>query len=454
LTKYDVIIIGSGTAGCLTAKTLSSRGFKSCLIDIKEKKDIGIKVCGDAIGKHHFDRLGIDYPKGKEKEGDISGIKVYSPDLKTNFRITDEGLKGFMINRYIFGQRLLKNALNEGSELIDSTRALRPIIESGFIRGVYVKSIKENSKKELRSKVTVDASGMSAVLRKQLPLEFGIETEISKEDQVVCYREIRQLNRICKKDFCEIYLDSEIAPGGYYWLFPEGKDKVNVGLGVAAIKNHKNPKNLLYKNILQRSLFESSKIIHGGGGIVPTRRPLNSFTGNGIVIVGDAACQVNPIHGGGIGSSMMGGKIAGEEIGKILEEKNEPSRESLWQINVRFMENYGAKQAKLDVFRFFLQGLSNDDLNFGMQYNLVKEEDVLTASMGGEIKLNISEASRRAFVGLGRLSFLKALYNMAKTIKKVQKIYKSYPISPKKMSIWESNVRKLFSTTKEIFRKK
>ena len=71
---------------------------------------------------------------------------------------------------------------------------------------------------------------------------------------------------------------------------------------------------------------------------MPTRRPLDSLVGNGIVVIGDASCQVNPIHGGGMGPSMVGGKIAGEVIAGALE-KGEPSLERLRMVNVRYMRD-------------------------------------------------------------------------------------------------------------------
>ena len=34
-------------------------------------------------------------------------------------------------------------------------------------------------------------------------------------------------------DYCLIHLDQFIAPAGYAWVFPKGKNKVNIGLGVS-----------------------------------------------------------------------------------------------------------------------------------------------------------------------------------------------------------------------------
>jgi len=445
LDKYDVIVVGAGTGGCMAAKVLASKGLDVCLIDRKDRRSIGDKVCGDAIGKYHFDDLGLPYPSGKEKEREISGIKIYSPDRESVFYVSGHGMTGFMINRYLFGQRLLKYALDAGAVLRDNLHVSGPIIKDGYVRGVSATDLKTGVKIKLSGKVTVDASGVSAILRRKLPPEIGIDIEVSGRDKVVCYREIRQLNReMDEPDFCEIYLDLNVAPGGYYWIFPKNDMQVNVGLGVASIPNHPNPKSQLYKHVLSSPLFDSSSVIHGGGGIVPTRRPLDSLVGNGIVVVGDAGCQVNPIHGGGIGSSMLGGKISGEVIADALEN-GDPSLESLWPINVRFMEEYGMKQAGLDVFRIFLQGLTNEDLSYGMKYKLITEEDLLKASLGEDVHLNIGEATRRIFSGLGRLSFLRSLYRMAKTVKEAKNLYRRYPTSPDEFPRWKEEVENFFN---------
>jgi geranylgeranyl reductase family protein len=442
MEKFDVIVVGAGTGGCMAAKTAARAGLSVCLVDCKDARFIGDKVCGDAIGKHHFDNLSLAYPSGDELERVIMGIKVYSPDLETIFRLTGEGLHGFIVNRHLFGQRLLKEAMDAGAVLLDLTQALKPIIEDGFVRGIVARNIKANSKVKVEGKVTVDASGYVAALRRKLPPEMGIETAINRKDEVLCYREIRVLNEeIEESNFCQIYLDLNAAPGGYYWIFPEGETKVNVGLGVAASGSFPNPKDQLYKFVLSRKIFDGSRIVHGGGGVVPTRRPLDSFVSNGIVIIGDAACHVNPIHGGGMGPSMMAGKISGEVISEALSV-GEPTAENLWPINVRYMKTYGAKQAGLDVFRIFLQSLTNEDINYGMKYRLIKEEDVLKAGLEGDVRLNITDATRRIFMGLGRITFLKKLYIMAKRAKMMKKAYEEYPLSPKEIHKWRIKYEK------------
>ncbi len=455
LKKFDVIVVGAGTAGCMTAKTAAKAGLEVGLIDRKSREKIGEKICGNAIGKHHFDTLGLKHPSGNELQSRIAGVKIYSPDMETVFQIESEELYGFIVNRLLFGQRLLRLAVDAGATLLDSTQMIEPILRDNAVIGVSARDIKAETKIQLQGKVVVDASGFFAVLRKKLPPEIGVDTEVSYEDVEACYREIRQLTgQVTSPDFCEIYLDQNITPGGYHWIFPEGETKTNVGVGVRMTKDFPKPKNRLYSKVLSQPLFKDSTQITGGAWCVPTRRPLDCMVGNGVILVGDSACQVNPIHGGGMGPSMMGGVFAGETIVEALE-KGDVTRDGLWQYNAKYMQSYGAKQAGLDIFRLFLlQGVNNEEINYGMKYQVMTKEDILKTSMGENVHLNITDAARRALRGLGKLSMLKRLRNAARLMREIKVLYKNYPESPKDFEEWKKKTYDLMTIANKLLARK
>jgi len=454
LKKFDVIVVGAGTGGCLTAKTIAEAGFDVCLIDRKKRENVGEKICGDAVGKHHFDKLGLRYPAGEEVERKVVGVKIYSPNNETVFHVTGEKLFGFILNRRLFGQRLLNDAINAGSTFVELIHTIEPVLKDDYVTGVLAKDLKTEKQIRFIGRVVVDASGFSAVLRKKLPERMGIDTSVNNEDVVVCYREIRKLKKqIPEGEFLELYLSQKVAPGGYSWIFPERGERVNVGLGLAMVGKFPNPKTQLNDYVLSKPLFEGSSLINGGAWYDPTRRPLDCMTGNGIVIVGDAACQTNPIHGGGMGPSMMGGKLAGETISKALEDED-VSQKGLWKYNLRYMEWYGATQASLDVFRLFLQQVGDDNLDYGMKYRPITEEDILKASMGEDVHLNITEKTRRVFRGLRRISLLNKLREATNLMKKVKALYRNYPTSPEGFEEWRDNVNELFGVAKSKLRLK
>jgi len=448
LEKFDVVVVGAGTAGCLAAKTTAEAGLKVCLIERKRKEEIGEKICGDALGEHHLKTLGLEKPQGGELEKRIEGIKIYSPDLETVFVIAHEDFVGYLLNRRLFGQWLLRKALDKGAVLYDSTLCLSPIIEKGFVTGVSVKNQEKNEKFQLKAKMVLDASGFLAVIRRKLPDDMMIQREISNEDIEACYREIRQLKQEGNEtNYCEIYLDQKVTPGGYTWIFPKGGARVNAGLGVCMGGAFPNPKKQFYEHILKKPLFQGSLLLSGGAWYDPTRRPLDNMVGNGVAILGDAACLVNPIHGGGIGPSMLSGYLAGKTVIEALE-KGDVSQKSLWPYNVRYMEMYGVKQAALDVFRLLLLNSRNEDLSYGMKYKLMTEEDVLKAGLGKDFRLKITETAKRVFRGLKRIRFLNRLRLTVNFMREVKTHYQNYPKTIEEFKKWQIETETLFKKAK------
>jgi geranylgeranyl reductase family protein len=448
LEKFDAIVVGAGTAGCLAAKTIAETGLKTCLVERKRKEEIGEKVCGDALGEHHLKTLGLEKPRSGELEKRIEGIRIYSPDQNTVFTIAHEDFVGYLLNRRLFGQWLLGKALDKGATLLDSTQFLEPVIEKGFVTGIRAKNSKGKTV-ELKSRVVVDASGFMAVVRHKLPSEMHIEREVANEDVEACYREIRQLKQERENSkYCEIYLNQQVTPGGYTWIFPKGGAKVNAGLGICMRGKFPNPKKQFYKHILVKPVFEASLLLNGGAWFDPTRRPLDNMVGDGVAIAGDAACLVNPIHGGGIGPSMLSGHYAGQVIVEALE-RGEPTQKALWPYNKKYIESYGKKQASLDVFRMLLIASNDADLDYGMGCRLLTEDDVLKAGLGDDFHLNITETAKRVFRGLKRVRFLNKLRLTVSMMRQVKAHYDKYPDRPEDFEKWRGQTVNLINQAKD-----
>ncbi len=447
-TSYDFVVIGAGSGGSIAAATAARKGHSVLLVDQKRREKIGDKACGEAVGRHHFENLGVRLPTGEEVASHVSGIDLFSTDLKTVLRIKGEGLRGYTLNRLAFGQRLLDEAEDQGCEIMDRTAVTEPLTSEGRVIGVRCRKIGEDSTFEFHSKIVVDSSGVSAVTRKWLPSAHSVTEQVQDEDMELCYLEIRRTKELEDPEYLRIYLDQVISPGGYYWVFPKGSDIVNVGIGLQMSRGFPNPKVQFEKHILSQGLFKDSARIRGGGGVVPTRRPLYSLVGDGLLLVGDSGCMPNPIHGGGIGPSMIAGRLAGE-VGSRAVETDAVRSEDMWEYNTKYMQVYGAKAAGLDVFRIFLQKCTNSDLNFGLANRLIEEEDILKASMGEELRLSITEKAQRAFRGIRRLSFLKALSEMVGEMNKIRGLYRAYP-KPEGLADWVTKVDTVVSRMKAM----
>ncbi len=440
---YDVVVVGAGVAGCFISYQLAKNGFKVALLDRKPEERIGEKVCGDGVGSHHFPRIGIEEPRvGVDATLIFRGVKVYAPDEQSF--ITVPG-KGYSLDRRKFGQRLLKIALDAGAELYDETCAAKPIVEESWIRGVEV--LEKGYRREFYAKAVVDASGAIPAIRLKLPSEWWASEKIPREDYTICYREILKIDGEVNEDYALIYLNSKIAPGGYWWLFPKGGNVVNVGLGVQWGRDAPSPKKLFDEYL--RSRFKIVEILHGGGGIVPCRRAISCMVWNGFIAVGDAACTTNPIHGGGIGPSMLSAKLAAETL-KEAFERGAASLGNLWRYNRRFMEAYGAKQAALDVLRIYLQRLEDRDFNFLIGRRLISGSELENVAREGKVADRILTGISALVKLVSRPSLLAKISILKFYMEKAKRHYLNYPTSPDTFERWKREGEAIFENFKKL----
>ena len=210
---------------------------------------------------------------------------------------------------------------------------------------------------------------------------------------------------------------------------------MNVGLGVQWRSGAPNPKSNFYLHLAGREELKESRVLHAGGGVVPTRRPLSSPVADGFLVIGDAALTCNPLHGGGIGPAMLSAKIASEVITRALSE-GDCTRERLWPYPLEYFKRYGSKQAALDLFRMFLQDLSDDEIEFGMSKRLVDEGEVSGIGYTGDLELSLAQKALRALRGISRPRFLMRLSRVAKYMRMFKEHYLNYPEDPSGFEAW------------------
>ncbi|MFW9964540.1 MAG: geranylgeranyl reductase family protein [Candidatus Sifarchaeia archaeon] len=455
MADYDVIVAGAGTGGATTAYTLAKRGHSVLLIDRKERDNIGNKTCGDALGSHHISELRElvgtpELPSGIV-EYEVNGIDLIAPDRNHRLRMQGPTTTGMSFNRLKMGQWFAGLAESAGAEVMASTRVKKLVFENGKVAGVKL-SQEGGSEKEYRSHIVVDATGATGMLRMQLPETSPVERHIASEDRMVAWRDIYETPEyeFETPDILEIFWNQEETLGGYTWVFPQGKNRVNVGNGVMTIEGHRNPKDIQY-DFVKKTWIDSwgeIKVLDSSGGVAPIRRPIDTMVDDNFMLVGDAACQVNPIHGGGIGSSLLGGAHAGIVASEALE-RNDTSIESLWDYNPRYHKSYGSKQAALDVFRWFLLNITNEDIDFAFRKQVIKASDLLDTSMTGEVKFGAGEKFKRLVAGFGKIPLLLRVSKVAGLMNDIRRVYREYPSSPKGLNAWKEKLVPIYAAAKE-----
>lgn len=439
-TKYDVVVVGAGVSGLYVAYLLASMQWKVALVESKERSRIGDRVCGDAIGMHHFEELGMELPLDVI-DHKYRGVKIYTPSKNHSIIVPGEGVS---VNRYKFGQWLLKKALDSGAELLDRYVVVDVKVENSYVKALKVRRV-GGELLEVEAHVFIDASGYRPAIRSKLPPEWPIAERPYTTDYNIAYREVIELENSIKEedvDYAIIFIDVNAAPGGYWWLFPKSKDGrlVNVGLGVVNNGLYNPRRN--FEAYLRSTL--KGKILHSGGGVVPTRRPLPTLVWRNVAAVGDAAYTVNPVHGGGIGSSMLASHIVAKHINRALEQ-GQVDENTLWDANIEYMSSYGSKQAGLDILRMYMQKLSNEDYEWLIANKVVNGDSVYMLGSKGEVSERILHGVSLLLKLLGRPSLLNQLRLVRSYMKKAQALYsEAYPESPSKIRTWMNAVNALY----------
>jgi digeranylgeranylglycerophospholipid reductase len=122
-------------------------------------------------------------------------------------------------------------------------------------------------------------------------------------------------------DILDFYFGDDVAPGGYLWIFPKGRNTANVGLGVSVEDAKKKSAIRFLQEFVDRRFPNAAILTHIAGG-VPCAKTCDEIVKKNVMLVGDAAHQVNPVSGGGIISGMIGGMIAGQVAAEAVRMRD------------------------------------------------------------------------------------------------------------------------------------
>uniref|UniRef100_UPI00272DFEA1 geranylgeranyl reductase family protein n=1 Tax=Methanococcoides sp. TaxID=1966350 RepID=UPI00272DFEA1 len=285
---YDVIVVGAGPGGSIAAKTAAKEGLDVLMIE--KRQEIGDPIrCAEGVGKFHL-KQHIE-PDPRWICADVKGSCIISPD-GTKVKMAEEmsgGEVGYVLERKIFDRALANESALAGAEVMVKTRATDLIIENDTVCGIKLMHL--GKMHEVRSKIVIGADGMESKVGRWA----GIETAVKPSDMETCAQYLVS-NANIDQEFCYFYLGNEIAPAGYVWMFPKGGNKANVGIGILGSKSGEDrPIDLL--NAFMEKNMPDAKIIEMVIGGVPVCGTIERTIANGLMLVGDAARQSDPITG-------------------------------------------------------------------------------------------------------------------------------------------------------------
>jgi flavin-dependent dehydrogenase len=440
--RFDVIVAGGNVAGASTAINLASKGLRVVVVERRSSTKIGSRSCGDGIERYQFENLGLPIPKGEFLLRNVDRAYLNSPDRKVRLRGETAGIA---IDRFGLNQYLVQQALDAGVQIIDRVEVTGPTIEDGYVRGVHCRPLRGGDAFKVLAPVTVDATGWRAQLRQAAPAEWPIAEVVPKNEMALAYREERRRPEPVEELLVEATFDFEIAPQGLYWVADRTETLVNVGIGMQWVPGIPNPRTQIRNEVLPKypSLVNTTEI-RSGAGVIPNRRPIDCPVGPGIVAIGDAACQVQPLTGSGIGASMYAAGLLAEVVTVALETTKTPSTNDLYAYGHRYHTTYGIDQAANMIFRMSLQALTNAQLNRLMSAHIVSEEELVSAARQGRLELSFGKKLKAATKLMGEPRLIKALTRMQSDMESARDLYSRYPEDPVGLTTWRREAKELF----------
>ncbi len=366
---FDVVVVGAGPGGSITAKTCAENGLNVLLVE--KRQEIGVPVrCAEGISKSALERF-VE-PKKFFISREVVGAKIYAPD-GTEITLSEERAGnevGYVLERKVFDRYLAKLASNAGAEVLVKTTAYAFERKDGIVR---VKLRRMGEEWEVETKIVVGADGVESRVAKA----FGIDTTLKPNELESCVQYL-MTNIDFDPDYCHFWLGKSIAPGGYIWLFPK-KVGANVGIGVMPSLAKRSPKEYLDDFVSER--FPNGRIVELVAGAVPVCGEIESAVADNLMLVGDAARHADPITGGGIANAMKAGYYAGKVAVEAVK-RGDFSKNFLKRYDKLWKEDFGKDLARKRK----------------LQQKLIKMDDETLNKIFRSIPKNIKELSVRAIV--------------------------------------------------------
>lgn len=298
--NYDVIVIGAGPAGLGLTSQLASSNLKILLLDKKNNaEDVQYNTSGSYINPKEYD------------------LPMSAFNLITKaFFCSKNKQVSIKCHGFVIDKKQLLNNLEEKSKKNKNLE----IVYNACIDGVDMNDervrsltyIKGNKPRNVSAKIFVDCSGVGKVLS----LDAGVVPEKSTIGLGIEY-----LVPLKKESETSLLFVGKAFRGGYGWVFPKNQKVAIVGYCTLMEKHFEDIEDFL-KNMWKLDMVSDRcelKLLERNVATLNTGPPLENFTKNNLIAIGDVVRQANPLVGEGVRFVLDSARIASKYIQKSIQ---------------------------------------------------------------------------------------------------------------------------------------
>ena len=395
--NFDVIVIGGGPGGSSAATFVAMQGHRVLLLERETfpRHQIGESLLPVTI--HGICKmLGVEdeiHAAGfmRKRGGTLRWGKNKEPwtfDFDDIWMLSAHG-SGFayQVERDRFDHILLNNARKKGVEVREQSRVVDTIRDAtGRITGVTYRDADGNERR-VASRFVIDAGGHSSQLHKQC----GERVFAKYFQNIALYAYYEHGVRLPEPNqgniLCAAFKE------GWFWYIPLSPTLTSVGAVVSKAQygetlrlNHEDAMNRFIDAcpLIKEYLAPAKRVTEGKYGKFRTRADYSycntQFWTPGLLLVGDAACFIDPVFSSGVHLATYSALLAARTVNSLLAGEMDETR-CMEEFEQRYRQEYAA-------FYDFLIGF----------YDMEQDED--SYFWGAQRVLGTDEKAESAFVRL------------------------------------------------------
>lgn len=338
----EAIVVGGGPAGSATAAALAEAGHRVLLLD--KARFPRHKACSEYInagGAQVLGEMGVLDEIIQAGAHQMEAMIVHAPSgarFAANFAKAEPGRAALGLSRYRLDHILLERARAAGVDVRERAQVRCVVREDGHVVGV--EATIDGSRQLIRAPLVVGADGHNSVVSRDLGLDVSYRWP-DKTGFIAHYRGVTGLDQ-----FGEMH----VGHGAYAGLAPleDGVTNVAVVASGRNVKSRSGSVEAFFSETLQSipevaQKLERAERVGGIRGVGSMARRARRTSGDGYLLVGDAASFLDPFTGEGIYEALKAAQLAAPVASAALKA-GDVSADALDAYRIARRQSFTAKR--------------------------------------------------------------------------------------------------------------
>ncbi len=345
MEEVEVLVVGAGPSGSTAARRLAEAGHD--VLVLEEHPRVGVPVqCAGLVSARVIELAGSD----RFVLRSVRGATVFGPErARVSFRAP--AARAYVIDRAGLDRHLAEAAARAGARYATGTKFDRLEPDDGaaiaVLRGL------DGTERRVRARLVIGADGVASAVARAFRLRRPVEILPAFEAEIP--------GAGGDPEEVEVDLGRSIAPGLFGWSIPEPDGGARIGVAAEA---DGTPARRYFERLVDRIGARRGRRLPGPTSLIVSGIPIGAvprISGEGVLLVGDAAAQVKPLSGGGIFTGMRGAEFAAATAHAALSA-GDVSAARLAEYDARWRRELGEELDRALYLRRLFRRLSDAEL--------------------------------------------------------------------------------------------